>query len=226
MTWGGLLVAATTPCTLASAAVWTRRAGGNDAVAILVTVITNGFCFLVTPAWLVWMTGKSIASDELSFSVLAGKLGMIAVVPMVLAQIVRVNPKVGAWSLKHKLSLGIASQCGILMMVLVGAIQAGIRIRSQAGASTTILDLIWMAVIVLGLHLAMFWVGFKLAGICRLNRADQIAVGFAGSQKTLMIGITLATTLQVSIFPMVAYHVLQLLADTSLAERIKMPEEG
>ena len=36
----GLLVAAATPCTLASAAVWTRRAGGNDSVAILVTILT------------------------------------------------------------------------------------------------------------------------------------------------------------------------------------------
>ena len=37
----GVIVAATVPCTLATAAVWTRRAGGNDAVAFLVTMITN-----------------------------------------------------------------------------------------------------------------------------------------------------------------------------------------
>ena len=51
-----MIVAATAPCTLASAAVWTRRAGGNDAVAILVTFITNATCFLVTPFWLILMT--------------------------------------------------------------------------------------------------------------------------------------------------------------------------
>ena len=31
----GVIVATTVPCTLATAAVWTRRAGGNDAVAFL-----------------------------------------------------------------------------------------------------------------------------------------------------------------------------------------------
>lgn len=219
----GLLVAATTPCTLASAAVWTRRAGGNDAVAVLVTVITNGLCFVLTPAWLIWMTGKSVASDEISFGSLAGKLGMVVVFPMAVAQIVRLHKSVGTWSTKHKLSLGLAAQGGILSMVLVGAIQAGLRLRAQSPGWGELIALLWMAAVVLGLHLAMFWVGFQIAKSIRLSREDQIAVGFAGSQKTLMIGVTLATTLQVSIFPMVAYHILQLLADTSIAERLLAP---
>src|SRR5262245_26010601 len=33
----GVIIATSVPCTLATAAVWTRRAGGNDAVAFLVT---------------------------------------------------------------------------------------------------------------------------------------------------------------------------------------------
>ena len=54
----GILVAATVPCTLASASVWTRRAGGNDTVSIMVTIVTNSLCFLVTPAWLYAMLGR------------------------------------------------------------------------------------------------------------------------------------------------------------------------
>ena len=51
----GLVLAAVVPSTMASASVWTRRAGGNDAVALVVTVVTvvtNGICFVVTPFWL------------------------------------------------------------------------------------------------------------------------------------------------------------------------------
>ena len=51
----GLVLAAVVPSTMASASVWTRRAGGNDAVALVVTVVTvvtNGICFVVTPCWL------------------------------------------------------------------------------------------------------------------------------------------------------------------------------
>src|SRR5690606_23500234 len=38
----GLMIAAAVPCTMAAASVWTRKAGGNDAVSLLVTVATNG----------------------------------------------------------------------------------------------------------------------------------------------------------------------------------------
>ena len=48
----GLVLVAVVPSTMASASVWTRRAGGNDAVALVVTVVTNGICFVVTPFWL------------------------------------------------------------------------------------------------------------------------------------------------------------------------------
>lgn len=51
----GLVLAAVVSSTMASASVWTRRAGGNDAVALVVTVVTvvtNGICFVVTPFWL------------------------------------------------------------------------------------------------------------------------------------------------------------------------------
>ncbi|MCH7571822.1 MAG: bile acid:sodium symporter [Planctomycetes bacterium] len=50
----GLMIAGSVPCTMAAASVWTRKAGGNDAVSLLVTVLTNGLCFLLTPFWLNW----------------------------------------------------------------------------------------------------------------------------------------------------------------------------
>ena len=58
----GLMIAASAPSTMAAASVWTRRAKGNDAVSLLVTILTNGFCFLVTPAWLVLATAAGIGA--------------------------------------------------------------------------------------------------------------------------------------------------------------------
>src|SRR5262245_65597721 len=59
----GLLIAAAVPTTVASAAVWTRRAGGNDAVDLLVMMVTNLSCFEVTPL-VVWITDDTEVSDE------------------------------------------------------------------------------------------------------------------------------------------------------------------
>jgi sodium/bile acid cotransporter 7 len=47
-----------------------------------------------------------------------------------------------------------------------------------------------------------------------LDRANQIAVGISGSQKTLMVGLQMAMELGFNIIPMVFYHVSQLLIDT------------
>src|SRR5262249_25493788 len=42
----GLLVIASVPCTLASAVLWTRLAGGNDALALLIVVLSTGLSWL------------------------------------------------------------------------------------------------------------------------------------------------------------------------------------
>jgi sodium/bile acid cotransporter 7 len=39
----GLLVATSVPCTLAAAIIWTRMGGGNEAVALLITLLTSAF---------------------------------------------------------------------------------------------------------------------------------------------------------------------------------------
>ena len=75
-TGDGILVAAVTPCTLASAAVWTRRAGGDDATALLVTVATNAACFAVAPFWLWLMLDQGVATiDGWEMAALAIGLG-------------------------------------------------------------------------------------------------------------------------------------------------------
>ena len=47
--FGGLMVASLVPCTLASASVWTRKAGGDDSVSMVTTTVTNLACVVVVP---------------------------------------------------------------------------------------------------------------------------------------------------------------------------------
>lgn len=221
---GGLLVAAATPCTLASAAVWTRRAGGNDAVAILVTIITNLMCFIVTPLWLLAMTGESVSSPDLSLAKMSMNLGSLVVVPMAAAQLLRLYKPLGTWATRQKQMIGVLAQCGLLAMVTIGAIQTGIRLSDSAQSRLSAFDLIAMLAAVCLVHTVMLWVGVVLAKLARFSREDQIAVAFAGSQKTLMVGLLMAISLQVSILPMVAYHISQLFIDTLIADRYRANE--
>src|SRR5262249_29602370 len=44
----GLFLMASMPCTMAAAVLWTRLAGGNEALTLLVVVLTTGLSWLVT----------------------------------------------------------------------------------------------------------------------------------------------------------------------------------
>ncbi len=218
----GLLVAAATPCTLASASVWTRRAGGNDATSMLVTVITNLSCFLVTPLWLALLIGQRADSSQIDLWPMAQKLGLLVVLPITAAQILRRFGAVGQWASDNKTPLGVVAQSGILGMILIGAVRTGRTLSSDAGqASVTALDWLVMIAAVLTVHLTILAVAHLLAAACGFSREDRIAVGFAGSQKTLMVGLQVAIDSGILILPMVAYHIGQLLVDTVIADRLR-----
>jgi solute carrier family 10 (sodium/bile acid cotransporter), member 7 len=220
---GGLLVAAVTPCTMASATVWTRKAGGNDIAATVVTVVTNLLCFFVTPCWLWLFTGSS-TTDWGEARLMVVRLFITVALPVVAAQLLRLSSPVAEFSLRRKEALGITSQLCILLMVLIGAIKTGQKLSTQTASGDAVAELALMVAVVLGLHFLMFWIGLALAKMCGLNRADQIAVGFAGSQKTLMVGMNVSIHQGFSVLPMITYHVGQLFIDTILADWLKRNE--
>lgn len=213
----GLLVTTAIPCTLASAAVWTRRAGGNDAVAIMVTVLTNASCFLVTPFWLWQTTGDTTSLDA---PAMIRKLAIFVVLPMVLAQCVRVARPVGRWATQNSVPLGVAAQLGILTMVYFGSVQTTERVGATGGAQL-ISEIVGVVVVVLTVHTTALFVGLTTSRWLGMSRADQIAVAFAGSQKTLMVGLQICLELGFHVLPMVAFHIGQLLVDTLIADRLR-----
>ena len=217
----GMIIAAVVPCTLASAAVWTRRAGGNDAVALLVTMVTNLACFLVTPAWIFLLLGARV---KIAFGEMVFDLALIVVLPIVFAQLLRGLRTVASWATGHQAALGVAAQCGILSIVWVGAVKSGSQLRNlDASSAITIGSWAIMLCGVLVVHLAVLAIGWRLACALRFPRPEAVAVAFAGSQKTLMVGLHVAiqcapTFGGLAVLPMVAYHVGQLVVDTLIAD--------
>lgn len=221
----GLLIAASVPSTMASASVWTRRAGGNDAISLMVTMITSLACFFVTPLWLQATTGADVRkAGELTHMIY--ELGVLAVLPILVAQASRAYAPLAKWATRKKIALSIASQVGILLMLLCGAVSAGNKLAQ--GGEETLGPASWAAMLasVIAVHATMLAVGYAAGIGLRLGRADAIAIGFSGSQKTLMIGLHLAQTYfgGLAMLPMVAYHVCQLLIDAMVAERLRPPD--
>ncbi len=217
----GIIVLGATPTTLASAAVWTRRAGGNDVICLIATIATNGMCFVITPLWVYGLIGGDISPEQLTGTVVL--LLWAVMVPIAIAQLLRALPRAANWATRHKIGLGVVAQFGILWVVFLGAIQAGLRI----GQSESPLGWgVWGGLFVglSALHLAIWWFAFQSSTWLGFQRPDRIAIGFASSQKTLMVGLAVALQLGFSVVPLVLYHILQLLIDTLIVGGLRKQE--
>jgi sodium/bile acid cotransporter 7 len=216
----GVIMAASVPCTLASAAVWTRRAGGNDAVAFLVTMITNLACFIVVPAWLLLLVG---VRADVDFRGIVIGLILLVVLPIVAAQLLRQWKPAAAFAQRRVTMLGTAAQVGVLLMVAIGAVESGQRLAELD--SDEVVSIASMALLfagVAGVHVFLLGLGFGLSRVLRIPRPEAIAVAFSGSQKTLMVGVYLSLAVgPLAIIPMVAYHASQLLIDTLIADWLR-----
>lgn len=224
----GLCLTAALPCTLASAAVWTRRAGGNDAVALIVTMVTNVSCFLVTPLLLWLMTGRQV-------TVAAGgtlpapwnmvvSLALLAVLPMIAGQLLRIPRSLAQFATSNKTPLSMICLLGILIMVLLGAIHSG-RELAQGGEGSSLGVSVWLLLIlaVALVHTGALALGYGAARVLRIAQPEAAAVGIAGSQKTLMIGLHLAISqgFGIGLLSLVVYHVLQLMIDTVATDLLR-----
>ncbi|MCK4300687.1 MAG: bile acid:sodium symporter, partial [Planctomycetes bacterium] len=80
----GLIIVGATATTLSSSIVWTRLAGGNDALALVMSIIGNSLQFLVTPTWLGLMLGASVKFEVTS---MMQKLLVVVLIPVLASQV-------------------------------------------------------------------------------------------------------------------------------------------
>jgi sodium/bile acid cotransporter 7 len=232
----GLMIACSTPCTLAACSVWTRKAGGNDAVSLLTTLTTNTACFIIAPFWLTIAAGKAV---ELDVYDLAGKLVFVVLIPTLAGQLIRQPARCEEFAKKNKTAIGVVAQSSILFLVFLSACAGGVKLQGQGDISTQVLGIaiVWLTCVAIHLTaLAVAWYG---GGAFGFDRKDRIGATFAGSQKTLPIGVYLATdaatfggaeaflgqAVPFAVFPMLMFHASQLFLDTIIADRMKQPEQ-
>ena len=221
----GLFAALASPCTMASAAVWTRRGGGNDAVALAVTLLTSLACFVTLPMWTWLLLGEQVDVPAASLAVTLLKC---VAIPVAVAQAIRWLPAIAQRADGAKPQLSLAGQIGILGLVLIGAVNAGGELQNL---SQPVGVAGWGSVLiaVLLIHGVLLLAGWRLALATGLDRPEAVAVAIAGSQKTLAVGVFIAAEFSpLAVLPMIAYHVVQLVLDTLFVDKMKgsMPDRA
>lgn len=220
----GLMIAAAVPCTLATASISTRQAGGNDAVSLLVTLLTNVISVVLTPLWLKWTVSieASLNPGPVVFS-----LAFTVLLPTCLGQLARLLPYLGRLAVERRSQVSILAQCLVLLVVTKAAVGAGGELQRQA-AWPGVLELLLLLFACGGLHVAAMLIANVGGRLLKLNWSDRIATVFAGSQKTLPIGLLLAAMPAITgdrilpfvTFPILLFHAGQLILDTAIADRI------
>lgn len=213
-TMAGLMILAALPVTLASAAVWTRSARGNDAVPMVFTALTNGLTFLILPGMLYLTLSRVVEIDP---AAMGGRLLTRILLPIVAGQLLRALLPGPAARITGAVSL--IAKLLVLAIVLVATSGAAEVIRGNP-VGTALIFLLCAVVHVLGLLVA-----HRAGRLFKLEREDAIGVLFSGTQKSLYVGVYVVATffhdLPAALLPLLAYHVMQLVIDTVVAERMK-----
>lgn len=215
----GLAAICCVPTTLSSGIVLTDQAEGNTLLALVLTLLLTLTGTLLTPVWFGFLLGTGAAID-LAVSSLMLKLFTLVLVPLTMGQIIRQlilkNPP---GFLKH-----VPSVCVILAVWLAAQGNAdGLRELPLYAW----ICFLWISVM---LHSGWFYLIWSYARKRNIHRRNQIAMAFAGSQKTLPFAITILTVaftstsisdaLPVAISFVVIFHLSQILIDSIIAPRL------
>lgn len=224
----GLQIIAAVPCTLASAVLWTRLAGGNEATALVVILLSTGTSWLITTAWLAFTTGVSMATDEL-FEMMRLLLQTL-VVPVALGQLGRAVSVLARTADRFRVSISVVAQFLVLAIILKAAAEVGHKIH-QGNTAVAAGPLVAAALACIGLHLGILGAGLVSSRWLGCARPRQIAVAFAASQKTLPVALVLfenyfQNEFPLAIMPLLLYHVSQLILDTFIAEALLRRDKG
>jgi sodium/bile acid cotransporter 7 len=226
----GLLLVASVPCTLVSAVIWTRLAGGDEAMALLITFVTNCTSWLATTAWL---TLAAAGQDQiLRAGPMMLKLVLVLVVPVAVGQLLRMPPALRDIATKHKPALSVAAR----LLTVAVMLKAAVEVRNRLGDDTSapgFSTLLLVAVVCITIHLIALAGGLWSSRLFGFTRPRQIAVALGGSQKTLPVSLILfdayfQENYPLAVVPMVFYHFGQLIVDTFIADRLagkRMPVE-
>jgi len=214
----GVLYLACLPSTVQSSIAFTSIAGGNVPAAICSASASNLIGVFLTPL-LVALLMKVQGSGGMSFdSVEAIMLQLL--VPFVAGQLLR--PWIGGWVARHKFLVGLVDRGSILSVVYIAFSEAVVnglwqQMPLDGLAGMIVVDCVLLAVVLVLTTLFSRWLGF--------NKADEIAIVFCGSKKSLASGVPIANVLfpaaQVGmiVLPIMLFHQIQLMACSALARR-------
>lgn len=210
----GLLFLGLLPSTVQSATAYSSIAGGNVAASVVAAGVINLLGVFITAPLLSLVGGGDVGIDLDGLQ----RIGMILLLPFVIGQILQ--SRLGHFVADNRKLLGWADRGAIAIAVYVAfsaAVEQGLW---------TLVDLPawgWLALLIAVFLLLGFAGSWIVGGALRLARGDRIAFLFAGAQKSIALGVPLASvmfppaTAGLVLLPLLAYHLVQMIISAPVA---------
>jgi sodium/bile acid cotransporter 7 len=212
------------PSTLQSSIALTSISRGNVAGAVCSAAGSNLASLFLTPILFGLVSGvhKSVIS-------LAGSQQIVLqlLIPFVAGQLSR--PWIGRWAERNRSILSVTDRGSILLIVYAAfsaSVVAGLwqRVPVATLATLALIDAVLLA--------AALLIMISGSRVMRFDPADETAIVFCGSQKSVISGIPIANALipgpalGLFVLPITLYHSLQLLVCAWLAKRYTSRPDG
>jgi sodium/bile acid cotransporter 7 len=167
----------------------------------------------VLAATLLGSAGGGFSADSLLEIVLQ------LLVPFLAGQLTR--RWIGGFITRHKKILGLVDRGSILLVVYSAFSEGMVRGIWHQVSPGRLGALLVVEAVILAVMLALTWYGGKALGF---DRADRIAIQFAGSKKSLASGLPMASVLfgaqaSLAVLPLMLFHQMQLMVCAVIAKR-------
>lgn len=214
--WIGVLFTCLLPSTVQSSIAFVSVARGNVAAAICSATVSNLLGIFLTPILAGWLLS---AYGGIALTQVWKIFGQL-LLPFIVGHLLR--PWLGAWAARNKAILTISDRGSIVLAVYTtfsAAVVGGIW--SQASP----LSLVTLLAVNAALLGAVMLISVFAARALGFNKADEIAILFCGSKKSLATGIPMANVLfagptaGLTILPLMIFHQMQLMVAAGIARR-------
>jgi sodium/bile acid cotransporter 7 len=214
--WPGFLLLTALPSTMQASIAFTSVAGGNVPAALCSASASNLFGIFLTPL----IASYLLASHGLGLSAHS----VIAIIeqlllPFVAGQLLR--PWLGAFIMRNARLLKFVDY-GSILLIVYSAFSHGVvngiwhQVDVVQLLRLALVNAALLAMVITILAFTSRWLGF--------SRADEIAIIFCGSKKSLASGLPMASVLfaghvGLGVIPVMLFHQIQLMVCASLARR-------
>ncbi|KAI8906384.1 putative sodium bile acid cotransporter [Gorgonomyces haynaldii] len=211
----GLIIACSTPTTIASNVLMTKQAKGNEAAALVNAVLGNVVGVFISPLLIFGYLGIGGNGDASQFSNVFIKLGITVLAPLIVGQIIRLIWPDIVDKLQRYINFSYLNSS--MLLVIVWGVFCDSFLEN---VFSTIPG--WQTAVIFFLDIFLFclfsFMCYTIGRLLGFSLEDSIAITMCGATKTVALGIPLINVIFVGnpyigvlSIPLLVYHGLQLI---------------